>query len=279
MRIRVAVWIVVFTALLQAQDGQQGSRPGWPCVAGRAVDPAYLNVSESTGGQLFLFQKGEVAHSATVMSTSYTHQATVLRLVGNLNGVRDLEFPVDRSIESLLVLASLQCRKEIQVFRPSGSELTAANSAQSVDLAAGRILRVDQPEPGKWRVRLSGTGLYVLSVLAKTDIRLTGVGFSEGDAPTEATQPVSRLPYPQLGTPQIMQLQLSGTVSHIGARLVDAAGTPLFDPDEPKKLVEGAYCTRIVLNSERFRVMVTGEDGSAWPFQRMYPVLFTMQAK
>src|SRR5215510_9146942 len=97
-----------FACALHAQNGQQGSRPGWPCVAGRAVDPAYLEVSESTGGQLFLFQPGELEHAAMVMSAPQTHPATMVRAVGHLSGTREIEFPVDSTARSILVMASLQ---------------------------------------------------------------------------------------------------------------------------------------------------------------------------
>jgi hypothetical protein len=253
VHLRAILPIFAFAALLPAQDGQQGSRPGWPCVAGRAIDPAYLNISETTGGQLFLFQKGEAAHSGILMSAPYTHPATVLRLVGNLNGTRDLEFPVDPSIESLLVLISLQCRKEIRVLRPSGSELTAANTAQSIDLAAGKTLRVDLPEPGKWRIRLDGTGLFVLSGLAKPELRLTAVTVST----------------------RALQFHLTWQPSNLAAHLVDAAGGNLSPPDTPQKTGGAAYQTDLAPQTGRFRLVVTGEDGAAWPFQRVHPVLFS----
>src|SRR3954463_11349626 len=107
--------VLVVAAPLAGQDGQGGTKPGWPCVAGRAVDPAYLEVSESTGGQLFLFQKGEVAQTSVVMGAAHSHPATVLRSVGNLSGTRDFEFPVDPSIASIFLLVSLQCRNAIRV--------------------------------------------------------------------------------------------------------------------------------------------------------------------
>ena len=107
----------MIAGLLRAQDGQKASRPGWPCVPGRAVDPSYLEVSESTGGQLFLFQRSEIARTSVVVNASHTHPATVVRALGNLNGTRDFEFPVDSSIESLLFLVSLQCRETIQFRR------------------------------------------------------------------------------------------------------------------------------------------------------------------
>ena len=202
--------LLLLAGALFAQEGQEESKPGWPCVAGRAVDPTYVDLSESTGGQLFLFQKGEVEHAAPVMGASYSHPSTVVRAVGQLSGSREFELPVDSTMESVLVLASLQCRNAIGVFRPNGIEMTAANSTQFVDLQTGRILRIDNPEPGRWRVRLSGSGLFVLSVQAKTQIKLGEVGF-------EVTPP-------QLGVKQKMEAGVAGDVSDVKFQLAGRRG-------------------------------------------------------
>jgi hypothetical protein len=251
-----------------AQDGQQAGRPGWPCVAGRAVDPAYLETSESTGGQLFLFQKNEIAHASLFMSASFTHPATVLRAVGNLAGTRDYEFPVDSTMESFLVMASLQCRNSIRVLRPNGAELTAANSAQSVDLQAGRILRIDFPEPGKWKVRLTGAGLFVLSVAAKTNIRLTNVSFFavSGDRP--------RLVHPLFGVRQSLEAHLTGDVSAVQVQVIGPSGDVMAGGDVTEAPAKGDYGREITPASERFRIAVSGTDAAGWPFQRTDPVLF-----
>lgn len=260
MRLPGVLAIFVVAGFVYAQDGQQGSRPGWPCVPGRAVDPSYLEISESTGGQLFLFQKNEIEHAALVMGASYTHPATVLRAVGHLSGSRDFEFPIDSTIESVLVLASLQCRNAIAVTRPNGAELTDRNSAQSVDLQAGRLLRVDSPEPGPWRVRLSGTGLFVLSVLAKSEIRF-GVGRLD----------------PVVGTRQDVDAHVSGQVSQVKLELVDAGGDRIPGMDATELTETGAYRAGASPAAERFRIRVTGADAAAWPFQRVHPNLFRAQ--
>ena len=271
MRPALVPAILIVATLLNAQDGQRPARTEWPCVAGRAVDPAYLDTSESTGGQLFLFQKSEVAQASLVMSAPYTHPATLLRAVGQLNGSRDFEFPVDSTTESILVLASLQCRNAIVVSRPNGSELTAANSAQSVELQAGRILRVDLPEPGRWRIRLAGTGLFVLSVLAKSGISLAGVTFFRG------AEPASRLQNPLLGIPQNLEAHLSGQVSQVVFHMVDASGNRVSGPAAMEATAGSAYRIHVTPPVERFRIVVTGTDAGAWPFQRAYPVLFRAQ--
>ena len=279
MRLAGALSIVIVAGLLHAQNGQEGSRPGWPCVAGRAVDTAYIDASESTGGQLFLFQKNEVAQVPLVMNASHTHPDTLLRALGNLNGTRDFEFPIDSSIESLLVLVSLQCRNAIRVSRPTGSELTKMNSALSVELQAGRILRIDQPEAGQWRVRLEGTGLFVLSVLAKAEIGLTRVTFPPISDPSKEEEHTSRINAPLFGVRQNLEIQLSGHVSGPRLQLVDAAGGRISDIEALDPIAEGAYRTTVTPQVERFRILVTGTDTSARPFQRMYPVLFRAQPR
>src|SRR6187455_926009 len=178
---RLTIVLAILAGSLIAQTGQEGPRAGWPCVPGRAMDPAYLDLSESTGGQLVLLRKGEAEHSGIVMSASLTHPATIVRLVGNLNGARDIEFPVDSTVESILLLVSVQCRERVAAFRPSGVEITQRNASMLTELAAATMLRVDQPEPGQWKVRFSGSGLYVLSVLAKAGIALTSVRLPDAE--------------------------------------------------------------------------------------------------
>ena len=249
---RSALLAAMCAAALSAQDGQKASRPGWPCVAGRAVDPAYLEISESTGGQLFLFQKDEVAQSAIVMSASFTHPATILRAVGHLSGTREFEFPVDSATRSILVMASLQCRNAIAVFRPNGAEMTAANSIKSVDLQAGRILQVDTPESGAWKLRLTGTGLFVVSVAAHSTI-----GISDVSAPQRGE----------------LKVRLGGEVSNPKFHLAGPEGDRIANlpPAEPDNA--GVYRFPIAPPAERFRLIVTGTDASATPFQRIWPNL------
>ncbi len=249
-----AITLLLLAGALFAQEGQEESKPGWPCVAGRAVDPTYVELSESTGGQLFLFQKGEVEHAGLVMGASYSHPSTVVRAVGQLSGAREFELPVDSTMESVLVLVSLQCRKAIGVFQPNGVEMTAANSTQFVDLQAGRILRIDNPEPGGWRVRLSGSGLFVLSVLAKTQIKLGEVRF-------EVTPP-------QLGVKQKMEARVAGDVSDVKFQLAGASGETVGQVESAEGVLS------VTPPVERFRVVMSGTDAAGWPVRRVHPVLF-----
>ena len=57
----------VCAASVCAQEQAPVSRPGWPCVAGRAIDPTYARTAEATGGQVFLFDRSEAGRSTVLM--------------------------------------------------------------------------------------------------------------------------------------------------------------------------------------------------------------------
>jgi len=189
-----------------------------------------------------------------VMSASFTHPSTILRAVGHLSGTREFEFPVDSGAASILVMASLQCRNAIDVMRPGGVEMIAANSAQSVDLQAGKILRVDSPESGKWKVRLTGTGLFVLSVAVKAQISLGSVSLKEH------------------GT--ILEAHVGGEVTNVRFHLLGPGAENLLDLDATEPAAPGAYRIAMQAPAERFRIAVTGTDSMAGTFQRTWPNLF-----
>jgi hypothetical protein len=253
------VSLLLLTAVLMcAQNGLQESRPGWPCVSGRAVDPAYIETSESTGGQVFLFQKDEIAQSTPALMASTTHPATILRGIGNVAGQREFQFNVDSTVESMLVLASLQCRKEVNVFRPNGQEMTSYNSSQATDLKAGKILRVDLPEPGAWKLRISGQGVFVFSVMAKTSVRM----------------PALRLPDSRLLVRQDVEVHLSTEISDVKTQLMTAEGDAAVEAQPAEALGNGAYRLAITPLMERFRVRLLATDANGRALERISPVLF-----
>ncbi|MBI5084883.1 MAG: hypothetical protein HZB13_09850 [Acidobacteria bacterium] len=254
----VGLVLIAFAAAL-AQEQQQGQgRPGWPCVAGRAVDPSYIEVSESTGGYLFLLQKGEMEHSTPLLLASTTHPATIFRAVGALGGTQEWEFPVDSTVTSLLVAISMQCRQSISVRDPQGAEITPANAILSDDLKTGKIVRVDAPGAGNWRVRVTGQGLYVLLVLAATDLRLGGL-------------PHPREPF-RLGAVNSLPVHIQGEASGVSYSMIGAGGEKLA----PVRVVESDIGLNLEFTPpvERFRIMAEGEDTLGRRFRRVHPVLF-----
>lgn len=261
--------LLLGACLLRGQTGQEPSRREWPCVAGRAVDPAYLETSESSGGQLFLFQRNEIGRAGIFLTADSTHPATLLRAVGNLSGSREFEFAVDSTVRSLLIMANVQCLGSIRVFRPAGPEVTSATAAQSVELQAGRAVRIDLPEPGRWRVRLEGTGLFIAAVRATSSVRISRVEFSE---PGGASR---REPFS--GVTQQTTVHVSGELANPKFQLVTAEGEAIEALDGIET-ASGVLTFSFQPKLERFRIRMTGTDPSGWPVERVYPVLFRAQA-
>jgi hypothetical protein len=247
------VWLLWLPIALAAQSQQEGSRPGWPCVAGRAVDPSYIEVAESSGGSIFLFQKNEIEHTGSFMSATFTHPATIFRAIGSIAGSREWEFPVDSTVRSIYVAVSMQCRQSIAVFDPRGAETTAGNAKMSRDLQTGKLVQVDQPGTGNWRVRISGQGLFVLLVYAATDIRFAHAKQTEED-------------------PKRIQVYVAGPISDPKFSLLNAAGDKLASLTAEK--TETGFTLAVAQLPERFRVIVEGADETGNPVRRVYPTLF-----
>lgn len=81
---------LLLAGTLLAQPQANSTQPGWPCVPGRAVDPAYVHLAESTGGQVFLFDRSEAGRSMVLMRETRKHEELVLRASGTMPaGYRD----------------------------------------------------------------------------------------------------------------------------------------------------------------------------------------------
>jgi hypothetical protein len=242
-----------------AQDQQSSSRPGWPCVAGRAVDPSYVEISESTGGHLFLAQKGEIEQTTPLLLASTTHPATIFRAVGSMAGTKQFDFPVDSTVSSLLFAISMQCRQSIALLDPQGAEMTPANTILSTELKTGKLVRVDAPGAGNWRIRVTGQGLYVLLVFAATDLRLGGL---------HSTEPALRL-----GAENSLPVSVSESGTDLRFALITPEGDRLPAPARAERDESGM---RVIFTPpvERFRIMAEGLDPLGRPFRRVHPVLF-----
>lgn len=261
----VAVWLGAAglggSSAWSGQDQVPGGDDGWPCTAGRPVDPSYLAVSEGTGGQLFMLQPGEADHAGLLMTASRTHPVTIDRAVGQLRGTREFSVPVDASVDGLFVAASLQCHQSITIVRPDGVAVNAANAADDVMLRTGRLTRIETPLPGTWRVTMAGRGLFTFSVRASTPVTIS----ASIDASDGASQPGQGA----APGPMTLDAELSQAVEGARVRLITAAGEVLTEHELPEDGV-----LKIARPSRPFRVAVEGVDREGAPIRRVHPVLF-----
>ncbi len=270
--------------LVSGLFGQQPTnqpQPGWPCVAGRAVDPAYIEVAENTGGQVFLFDRSEAGRSLVLMRETRKHEEVVFRAMGTLPaGYRDFDVPVDTTIESLLFAVSLQCAQSISIYRPSGAELHSSDAGVDDNrYKAGRIVAMSRPEPGPWRVRIAGAGLFFTVVQARSPISLNSAGFVEvGGRPGHPGYFPIKAPV-RLNVPQMLSASVSGA-RVTALRLIGSSGETLqrIEP-EPRdgSTDEEESMAPVTPSQPNFRVAVEGRDASGFPYQRVYSRLLKAQ--
>jgi hypothetical protein len=246
MRI-VLLMMVALGAL--AQDQQPRYQAGWPCTGKeRAFDPTYSKIAEATGGHLFLFDKSEVAGTSALAIGDTRHKDTIVRRSGKLESYLDIPIPVDASIDSLFVVASLQCMQTILLYDPQRSSVTRDADADHW-FRAGRIATIVKPAAGEWLLRLAGTGAYSVAVEAHASEGLRGVEVRE--------KTLSLRVSPEIASPQFR------LVGPVGEAIQTLALEP--DPDSP-----GRFSGAFQAGAKQFRVLV--ENGAG--FQRVDARLF-----
>ncbi len=270
---RISVCACLLALELYAQRQQHQQRPGWPCAGGRAVDPTYVAIAEGTGGHLYMLGPSEAAQTGTLMAWNRKHKVTVFRAMGEMGeggAALEFSFPVDPSIESLVLTVSLQCPESVSILAPPGVEA----SGERVDFRAGRALRVVRPTPGPWRFRLAGRGVFFVTAEAVSELSLDEARFVQpGGRPGHEGLFPMKTP-PALGSQGLLELELSKAPPRgVGVRLVASDGRTLERLSvEP----ESQLLVRVPLRHPAFRILVEGVDEGGWPFQRMQAPLTTL---
>jgi hypothetical protein len=274
--------LAVGATAMVAQNQQPRSLQGWPCVG--TPDPSYFRVAEASGGQVFLFDKSEIGSSAILAIAARRHEETLFRSAGSLvEGRHEFSFPVDSTIESMMVSVSLQCLQSVDVITPSGQVLQQTAASEFHAFRAGRIVTLAQPEPGAWRVRVAGRGMFFLVVQAKSELSLDRVEFvREGGRPGHEGLFPTHEP-PRAAGPQWLAIGLSGQVSSVTARLVtspfEQIATLRLPESSSAPAGEQEFVAQVTPPAIAFRVVVSGVDAIGLPFQRVHAPMFEPTAR
>lgn len=277
------VWAGLAGLVLVGQVGQQQptSRPGWPCV-GRP-DPSLVQVSEASGGQVFLLDPSEVASSAPVMLARNGMDETLRRVLGELEpGDRAFDVEVDGSVERVLFSVSLQCLQAMEIVRPSGTVVSSAESGVSwTQFLAGRLIAVDDPEPGRWQVRVAGKGLVSVVVSARSDLSLEGVRVVRtGGRPGH--EGLMRDDTPLVpGTTRLLEIRLASGIVAPAFELRGGADERIGSI-QPQAVEEGGseqvFLAEFRVPTLPFRVVVTARDAAGRTVQRVQGSLFQLSS-
>jgi hypothetical protein len=238
-----------------------------------------VQVSEGSGGQVFLLDPSEVATSATLLLARDGLDETLRRVVYDFEpGDRAFDVEVDPSVERVLFSISLQCLQAIDVVRPSGAIVAASDRDVTwTAFQAGRQVGVDQPEPGRWQVRLAGKGLLFMVVNARSSLSLDAVRLvREGGRPGH--EGIFRDDTPlRPHTMRLLEIRLSrgitGPTFEIRGSGDERIGRlpPVRQESDDEAEV---FLSEFRVPGVPFRVVVTGQDSTGKTVQRVQGSLF-----
>jgi hypothetical protein len=240
-----------------------------------------VRTAEATGGQVFLFDRSEAGRSMVLMQYTDKHDDTIFRSTGTLStGSREFTFPVDSTVESLLVTVTLQCLQSITVLRPTNTEVHAGEpDVNDNRFRSGQVLILTRPQAGAWRVRIAGIGLFFVVAQAKSSISLDNVEFVElGGRPAHEGMFPVKGPVHQ-GEQRTLSVDLKAPPGETRFRLINSAGETL----EPLEMHageggEGTFEGKLTLKHPAFRMAAEGHDAAGYPYQRVLPRLIQVQA-
>lgn len=198
-----------------------------------------------------------------------------------LPGAAELTIPVDSTLRRLVVAVSARDNPEATLVRPTGATIEKQNEGYRLrELNAGRILTVEAPTPGTWRLRLRGIGPYAVHVGGNSELQFSRFEFAKlsGRAAHEALFPISGEPLD--GQPATAVARVLGAVSSEGFWLMSATGSTLerleLAKDHPDADPED-WVGSVTLPSEQFGIAVSGVDQNGYVFERRFPAKFRAQ--
>jgi von Willebrand factor A domain-containing protein 7 len=219
----------------------------YACIPPFRADPSAIWTSEATGGQVLLLSPREIANPVIAQAQAGSNNQTILRASGALTGrVHEFTAPVEPGVRSLQFSVFAECVKIITITAPSGAQ------AEGARLSSGRIVMLDTPEPGIWKIKLSGTGYYSAIAQVKANVAL---------ALQQSEAAAGRI-----------EAHVAGAFESAHFLLLARDGSELTELalEQTGSEFRGPFTIPVV----PFRIAVDGIAASGAAFRRVHPILF-----
>ena len=246
------------------------------------IDPAYQAITSETGGQLLFLQRttSETEKLFNLITPSLTGDLQpILISKSQLNGSKEFFIPVDSSISKAIFSIGMDLKGEIKLFNPSGVEI--ATGENITEISSGRIFTMNTPEPGLWKLKVTGTGFYTVSVAGNSPIEFKRFNFVElrGRPGHEGFFPIIGEPLANFEHKGLANV--FGNINSVTFELRTDAGDLIKVIDLPKGGLEDAakddFIGSFTLPSNRFRIYLHGKDEAGKELLRAFPPIFTGQ--
>jgi hypothetical protein len=266
---------LVTLAILASLDQSQAGRTFGPGVCG-PLDPAYVRTASETGGQPFPMGPADMVHMSQVLAeTTRSDSVMLLWAGGSATDPTTFSVPVDPAITRVTFSATFDgTGGSAAVAAPDGAEVRQLAGAQDAVMSCARILSVDTPSAGAWRVTVKPSARFWLVVYGRSDfdvlsaefVRLAGRPGHEGLFQLEG-QPIA-------GRPATLRVRLTAPEPTAPAfTLFSTLGQPIrrvtlqhVDDDE--------FVGPVDLPDAAFRVGIVKSDATGAQVQRVHARTF-----
>ena len=274
MRASLAAILIALALNTEAQPEQRTFGPG---VCG-PLDAAYVNTASETGGQPFPMSPAEMVNMSIVMAES-TRSDSVLLLWANGTRADDTTFtiPIDPAVSRVTFSTTFDgTGGAVTLVGPDGTIIKPGSAVQDTSMNCGRIVSVDAPAVGDWRVSVKPTERFWLVVHGRSELDLISADFVRpGGRPGHdglfkvEGQPVA-------GRPAMLRVRLSEADADAKApvfTLLSSHGKPIRTLDlSPTD--EREFVGEIALPAQTFRVALTSLESAGTHVQRVHARLF-----
>jgi hypothetical protein len=247
------------------------------------IDQAYVRGAEETGGQLFFINQFEVDKIFNLIEPQLSgNLETILATKGQLSGgIRAFDVPVDSTIQRLVVTVSTNPANPMGLRRPNGNLVSPSDpDARITDLSSGRLITIEAPAAGVWRVELSGSGDFSVVAGGVSPIEFRRFDFVEPNADVIHGGYFPIPGQPLAGANSIGEATILGPFATASFKLVDENGNTIQAINLARNFPDAArdhFLGGFVPPSTPFRVVANGTDSNGLQYQRQFSTVYRAQ--
>jgi hypothetical protein len=236
------------------------------------IEPAYVTTATATGGQPFPLASAEIAQMGIIMAeSSQSDSAMILWSGGTAASAQDgFVVPVDRSVRRLTFSITFDgTGGRVEIVTPDGAVVPAGAGPGDTILNCGRILSIDAPVTGDWRVTPAPSSRFWMSVVARSERDLLTAEFvRRGGRPDhEGLFRISGSPI--AGRPAMLRIALSNPEEGLPVfELISLQGRRI-QRVALERVGDDEFVGEIELPRVAFRVGVSGTDPDGLRYQRV----------
>ena len=246
------------------------------------IDPAFVNIAEQTGGQLFFLNPSELGQVFGLVEPQLTGDfVTIARAQRTVGGpAEEFSAPIDSTVSQAIFSLSSTDPLSMSVVRPDGTTVLSTDPGVTItNLSGGVFVSVESPEPGTWRAIVAGTGVANVAVQGTSPLSFPTFQFVELVNPIhQAYSPLTSQPV--RGIPTTALAALRGPVSSASFEFVDLAGNRIQSYNltlgDPNAALD-EYVGSAVLPTQPFRIAAVGMDTAGSAFRRLFPPVIISQ--